>query len=277
MMTARPEVWIGEGLRWYLKSARHPFKDYVAGHYWPWFARRRVWISYDESAVLQVCLGDYMQRKIFFDGYYEPGVIEWLKRTLTADDALWDIGANIGAIALVAARRCRRVVAFEPDPRSISRLTEHVEVNRVRNLTIVPAALGERSGTVALYQSAPTNSGMSSIIEEWTSTGTSVQVPTYKADEFLASQPDAQPTVIKLDVEGAEHLVLRGASELLRTRRVRAMVFEDRRGGDGGPSNEEVLACLGGAGYRVRPLGASDPASNDGLCNFVATLSDATA
>ena len=118
-MNAR--VWRGESVRWYLTRAKHPFKSYIVGHYWWWFEKFDVWIKYDGGGVINVALGDYVQQQIFFDGYYERPLVEWLKRTLTSTDVFWDVGANIGAVSLVAAGLCH-VSAFEPDLRSLERM-----------------------------------------------------------------------------------------------------------------------------------------------------------
>src|SRR5260221_13943445 len=121
----RPVFIAGESLRWYLKRARHPFKNYLVGHFWAWFCKPRMWVRYDEGMGIQVCLADYVQRTIFFQDYYERPLIDWLKKILCADDVFWDVGANVGAITLVAAPRCATVAAFEPDPRSLARLREN--------------------------------------------------------------------------------------------------------------------------------------------------------
>jgi len=76
-----PEIWFGEALRWYLKRGRHPFKNYLVGHCWPWIASRRLWVGYDERSVIGLRLDDYVQQRIFFDGYYERPLITWLRRS----------------------------------------------------------------------------------------------------------------------------------------------------------------------------------------------------
>src|SRR5262245_65233573 len=111
-----PRVWPGEGVRWYLTRARHPFKNYIVGHYWRVFEKFQLMIRYDGGGVINVTLSDYLQQKIFFEGYYERPLVDWLKRTLKSDDVFWDVGANIGAISIVASRLCARAVAFEPGP-----------------------------------------------------------------------------------------------------------------------------------------------------------------
>jgi hypothetical protein len=78
---------------------------------------------------------------------------------------------------------------------------------------------------------------------------------------------------MKVDVEGAEHLVVSGAQDLLRSKRVRAVVFEDRRGANGDPTNEALLNQLRDAGYDVAPFALSDEHVDDGMFNFLATPS----
>jgi FkbM family methyltransferase len=267
----RPELVAGEGYRWYLRSARHPFKSYLVGHYWALFCKPRVRIRYDGDLGIKVCLADYVQRAIFFDGYYERTLIEWLKKTLTAEDVFWDVGANVGAIALVAARRCHRVVAFEPDPRSLEQLRENVRFNRLSNVEIVAAALGAQTGSATLYQAAESNTGMSSILKGRAAGAQGIAVRALRADDFLASNAGAFPNILKMDVEGAEHLVAQGGGAMLRDGRLRALVFEDRRASGGGPRNRELLAALQEAGFVIGPLGASDAQAEDAMHNFLAT------
>lgn len=264
-------VWPGESVRWYLKHARHPFKDYVVGHYWHLFERARVWVKYDETRVINIKLGDYLQRQIFWEGYYERALVDWLKGVLTPADVFWDVGANIGAISLVAAGLCRRVVAFEPDPRSILGLRRNIDANRLVNVEVIPSALGLEAGSATLYQAATCNTGMTSLISGRHRAAAEHIVAVVRADDVIAQRPDLAPTVMKLDVEGAEHLVLGGAPNLLRSGRLRALVFEDRRDAQARPTNSELVARLREANYQIVPFAASDTTAEDGLYNFLAT------
>jgi FkbM family methyltransferase len=266
-----PRIWIGESLRWYLQRARHPFKDYIVGHYWHWFSKRRVWVKYDQGLAMRVRLDDYVQQRIFFDRYYEKPLIEWLGRTLTDADVFWDVGTNVGAVTLVASRRCRQVVSFEPDPRSLTTLRGHIAANHLSNVEVVPSALGERTETMVLHQADPRNTGRTSLLRDRGPLASTVEVAVTSADEFLAAHANLAPTVMKIDVEGAEHLVLRGAESLLRAGGLRAIVFEDQGDADRRPTSREVVERLTAAGYRIEPLGESDQSAKDGMLNFVAT------
>lgn len=265
-----PRVWLGEGVRWYLKHARHPFKGYIVGHYWAAFSAPRWWVRY-EGGSIGVTIGDYLQQRIFFDGHYEAVLVAWLKKTLRQDDVFWDVGANIGAVTLVAARLCRRVVAFEPDPRSLLALRQNIEVNRLDNVEIVTSALGGDAGTATLYQAAGGNTGMTSLLPARGEVVGATEVQVVKADDVIAAHPDWRPTVVKLDVEGAEHLVLGGATDTLRSGCVRALIFEDQRDAATRPTNAEVVARLNESRYRIEPLGVSDALVTDGMLNFLAT------
>ena len=261
-------VWRGELLRWYLRRARHPFKDYVVGHYWAWFAKPRVWITYN-AGVISVSLGDYVQQQIFFNDYYERPLIDWLQTHLRAEDVFWDIGANIGAVTLVAARMCARVVAFEPDARARDLLARHVRENALPNVTIVAHGLADVTGRATLHAGPSNNLGMSSLLSRGTNGEAQTTVPVMRADDFARARPDLVPTVLKIDVEGAEALVLRGARDLLASGRLRAIVFEDRVD-QGRPASPGILAHLPPS-FHVDELGVSVPGVGDGLSNFLAT------
>ena len=256
--------------------ARHPFKNYIVGHYWSWFERPRVWVRYDGRAMIGVRLGDYLQQRIFFDGYYERPLVDWLKATLRPADVFWDVGANIGAITIVASRLCRRVVAFEPDPRSLIALRENLRANRIDNVEVVASALGSQSGTATLYQAAPLNTGMTTLIPARGKFVGQTQVELIRADDLIVLRPELTPTVVKLDVEGAEHLVLGGAAALLRSGSLRALVFEDKRGADTLPTNLELTARLREAHFDIHPFASSDPSTADEMFNFVATPAPGT-
>jgi len=264
-------LWLGESLRWYLIRAKHPLKGYLVGHFWSWFCKPRLWIRYDTDAAITVCLRDYLQQRIFFDRAYERPLLDWLARELRPDDVFWDVGANIGAVTLFASGRCRRVVAFEPDPRSLSLLRQHVDVNRRTNVEIVPAALGEEPGRATLHQAPAANTGMTTLMTGRVRADVpQVDVRVERADDLLAASRYERPNIIKMDVEGAEHLVLRGATKLLASGSVRAIAFEDRRSSDGTPANAALAACLSDAGYVVDFVVPSDEKLDDGMANFVA-------
>jgi FkbM family methyltransferase len=176
-------------------------------------------------------------------------------------------------VTLVAARLCQQVIAFEPDPRSLPLLEDNVRCNDRPNIEIVRAALGEAPGTAVLRQAPSLNTGMSSILEDRSASVGQATVDVIQADQFVRRRPECSPTIIKIDVEGAEHLVLQGARELLARGMVRAIIFEDRRTADLQPTNRAAVDSLRNAGYTIASLGHSDESVDDGMLNFLALRS----
>ena len=252
---------------WYLRQARHPLKAKIVGRYWGWLSREPLWIDYDEGLRLKVDLNDYLQQKVFYDGYYERVVVDWLKATLRPDDVLWDVGANIGVMTLVAARRCRHVVAFEPEPVARRRLEENIAMNAIGNVTVVPVALGVSDGSARMLRGPATNLGMSRMAAEGEAADVEVRV---RSAEALLSEGLPAPTLMKVDVEGAELGVFQGAQKLLSAGRMRAAVFESSEDDDTGSASMEIEQLLGKCGFRVRELGRSDVSAADGKINFLA-------
>jgi FkbM family methyltransferase len=110
-----------------------------------------------------------------------------------------DIGANIGVLTRLFAKRAKHVHAFEPSPRAFRLL----EANRYSNVTVYQVALADAVGTVKL--SDPEDIDVCAIADE------GIEVPCTTIDAT-----GLEPDFIKIDVEGFEHLVLKGAKETLK-------------------------------------------------------------
>jgi FkbM family methyltransferase len=168
---------------------------------------------------------------------------------LRDDDVLFDVGANIGMVALHAAKICR-TVAFEPDPSIQRRLKVNSELNPDRTFTLEPVAVSDGDGSVVLYTDGDDGNSPSLVHQRGESS--SVSVRARSLDSLMAEGRLPRPTVIKLDVEGAEILVLRGAKQLLTgPDRPRALFIEvhDTFLPGFGSSADEVNALLKEFGY----------------------------
>jgi FkbM family methyltransferase len=172
-------------------------------------------------------------------GTYEAAVLEEFAARVGPGAVVYDVGANVGLFSLLAAARGSRAIAFEPDARNRAFLERHLEINRMSDrVQIVAAAVGRSSGR-ARYE--PDRSGLEGRVDP----NGREEIEMVALDQL--DLPD--PTVLKIDVEGAELDVLVGAVELLR--RSRPLVFlethDDREG-----SCRELIE---GLGYRMRSLG----------------------
>ncbi len=123
----------------------------------------------------------------------------------------FDIGANVGFYTLLASvlvQDAGRVYAFEPCPRNTRYLEKHVAINKTQNVTVFRAAVGDHSGECRFEEAE--DSAMGRVSETG---GIAVQV--VALDELHAEGVLPLPNVMKIDVEGAEAPVLRGAQRML--------------------------------------------------------------
>lgn len=164
-------------------------------------------------------------------GLFEPVIYETAERIGGLTSAMvWDVGAHMGYHSLMLASAVGPsgcVVAFEPNRKNLERMGENLNRNADlgQRITVVEDALSDRDGTSAFVSSSRVDDGTSSgshltgafAPEEPTaySSFERTTVRTVKADTLLESGSIPAPSFVKIDVEGAEELVLSGASQLL--------------------------------------------------------------
>ncbi len=197
---------------------------------------------------------------------YEQETAKVLKDEVLPGMTVLDIGAHVGCHSLLAARLVGpsgKVFAFEPSPDNCVLLHKNMALNGYNNVVLIPKAVADRSGTVTFHLS-PEGNDRNSIYESSRTSqlGTSVEVSTVSVDDFLEQQGWPQVHLVKVDVEGAEPLVLKGMSKLLeRTRELTLIVeFAPACIRDGGFPPESFLAALASNGFSVNVLQGEDPA-----------------
>jgi FkbM family methyltransferase len=162
----------------------------------------------------------------------EPETLEWIE-TFSEGSVLWDIGANIGLYSCYAAKRRRcKVFAFEPSVFNLELLARNVWVNDLcEQVTLVPLPLTDRLANSTLNMTSTEWGGaMSTFDESYTHDGSTLR----KIFEFRTvglSMDDAAsqlkiplPDYIKMDVDGIEHLILKGGAAVLRS--VKGLLIE---------------------------------------------------
>lgn len=151
----------------------------------------------------------------FVRGRYDPSAVHALQTLIKPGDTVYDIGAHVGYLSLVAARvvgERGRVIAFEPSSLNLRYLRGHVRANDVRNVDIVAACVMDRGGMVSF--DAGKGSGRGRVVN---TRGAGLRA--VALDEEIAARRLPPPQFLKVDVEGAELLLLRGARQMLRTHR----------------------------------------------------------
>ncbi|UKN01243.1 FkbM family methyltransferase [Paracrocinitomix mangrovi] len=176
-------------------------------------------VTYDKTLDIQLQLDEWIQLQIYFRGYYDKNLVHLLKNELKEGDVFIDIGANIGAFTLLAAKqvgKSGKVIAFEPVSDVMARLVNNVELNSFEQVVLEQKAVSDENKELTLYLSGDTNSGMSSIYRHDTESGLTENVPAVTLDRFLQDHPLDKINLIKIDIEGAEYFALKGMTETLK-------------------------------------------------------------
>jgi FkbM family methyltransferase len=153
---------------------------------------------------------------MYFGSYYEWDELHFAERYLRPGDHFVDIGANVGIYTLLAASIVGpkgSVQAVEAFPLTANRLEENVRANAFANVTVHRLAAADRDGEVSFISDADTSNRIKTDSKKDAGWST-VTVPCSRVDRFLPN--DRRYAMAKMDVEGAEPMVLRGATELLQ-------------------------------------------------------------
>lgn len=196
---------------------------------------------------LRVDIADADGKCIYFTGCLpapELPLMAWFVKNVSSDDVIYDVGANWGVYSALAAELGADVHAFEPNPLLASALRKSLENGRV---VVREVAVGARADLVSL--SVPRRrSGAARVVGGTAAGGDGIIVRQMTMDSYLSA--NAQPTVIKLDVEGAERDVFRGATRILQVARPHvAMEFHGSAWSGAEDQEREVREVLGRAGY----------------------------
>lgn len=221
--------------------------------------------DFDGSLTMSLHLGDHMQRRIFWMGFYSDRVVSILDEILSPGMVVLDAGANIGEVSLFAGKRVGsngRVLAFEPIERIAKQLEEHIAKNSMSQVTVVKKALGENNAKeVPIYASCgqpidEEHCGLGSLFGT-SENGPPVQlIEVVTLDSWLAHHPLHRLDLVKVDIEGAELAFLRGAEGSLRRFKplliMEIQAFSAQRAG---LDPREIFDYLGELGYRTHCIG----------------------
>lgn len=179
-------------------------------------------------------------------GSYEQDKQSAIGRRVAPGSVAFDVGANVGFYTLALARLAGpggRVYSFEPDAANVAKLRRHVEINRLENVSVLQVAVADKQEMVCFRVGENSSTGRID------SGGTEYLVAAMPLDRLIAAGCCQVPDVIKMDVEGAEALVLDGARAILAARKT---VWFIALHGD--QAKKDCFAILGEYGYTCETL-----------------------
>ena len=160
---------------------------------------------------------DYVARSIFYGHDWEPEETNLLRSVTPVGGTFIDVGANIGYFTLLASRwvgPSGRVYAFEPVSVTYARLRRNLALNPTDNVTAVNEGASSSPGTAAI--ALEDDAGHSHLLAGEAKANRQETITLTTVDAFVASRGLTRVDVLKIDVEGADFEVLRGAEATLR-------------------------------------------------------------
>jgi FkbM family methyltransferase len=212
--------------------------------------------------------GEETSRALFVSGTYEPASMIAVQRLLAPGGVLFDVGANVGLYTLLGSRcvgAAGHVYSFEPSSRERTTLDANLGLNGCRNVTTSAAAVGARTGSARLRIAAGQHRGQNTLSPAFAYPGVGLEreeeVEMVSLDQFTQIPGVRQPSVIKIDAEGNDLDVLRGARSVLRDAMPVVMVeVNDTLLQASGASRADVEAFLLDVGYELFRISEDDAA-----------------
>jgi FkbM family methyltransferase len=160
---------------------------------------------------------------------------------------VYDIGAHVGFYTLLASKLVGvrgRVIAFEPLPRNLYFLKEHLRLNGCSNVTVIAAAVGDTPGVIGFEEEPSSSMGR-------VSSAGNLRVSMVTLDDLTGKGDIPPPNYVKIDIEGAEMKALDGARRLFTE--FRPTIFLSTHGTQ---EHSDCCEFLRSHGYELRPIGA---------------------
>lgn len=162
----------------------------------------------------------------------------FLMHTLSSEDLFVDVGANLGHYSLLAGGICKsKVIALEPIIATVNKLKRNIELNHLeQNITVLNCGVGEKAGVLKFTKEKTVMNHVATPNDKNT---VSVKVDTL--DTILKLQ---NPTFLKIDVEGYELSVLKGAHKILSNNTLKYLLVEFNNSGQKFNVNDDEVYSL---------------------------------
>lgn len=188
-------------------------------------------------------------------GTAEPSVQFALRTLIQSGMTVYDVGANVGFLSLIIARHVGLsggVICFEPLPDNSRQIEHNIHLNNFENIVVRREALGDENGeAVFLVSSESTWGKLESVGSPVDKQVGEIKVQVRMLDDLIALKEMPPPDLLKIDVEGAEVAVLKGALECIKVSR--PILLIELHG-----TNERISVELNEMNYISVVLGTTD-------------------
>jgi FkbM family methyltransferase len=210
-------------------------------------------------------IGNDASRLLFVGGCYEPNEFYFLNRRLKEGMTFIDVGANEGFYSLFASKLVGNegeVISIEPDPSMLERLRKNIMLNGIQNISIVPCAASFYSGvdnlSIAEYGHEGQTALGTCVPNPLVKTRKIIKTPVKSLDEILSEREVKNVHFVKIDAEGSELHVLKGAEQIIRASKpILQLEINDRALEAQNSSSEELIKLLQSWDYQAYRFGES--------------------
>lgn len=200
-------------------------------------------------------------------GTYEMPVQDILSQYLKPGDSFYDIGANVGFFTIVAAKlvgASGQVYAFEPETANVAILRRNAELNQFANVTVIEKAVSRTTGTEELCLTGCIGGHTLASVGQTFDVEKRITVNTVSIDDLLLQQKAIKPpSLVKIDVEGAEIDVLHGMSQTIQQYQpIILYEVDDEKKDNLLKKQQEINAFLLSYQYNIKSLGQAYPGTS---------------
>ncbi|HEY9768116.1 MAG TPA: FkbM family methyltransferase [Coleofasciculaceae cyanobacterium] len=228
------------------------------------YERYDIWLNIDSQTEYKVRLNSCKK---------EPDTVEWLESFLQEGDVFYDIGANVGVYSFVASKYFAekvKIYAFEPAFMNFGQLCKNIYLNKCQD-NIIPLQIALSDQTILdsfNYSSLTIGGAQNTLGEAIDEKGQAFArvfkqyILSYKIDDLIENFGLPVPNHLKIDVDGIEFLVLKGADQTLANSLVRSLIVELSEG----EREQEVINYLLNKGFQLH---SKYPRATPGLFNYI--------
>jgi FkbM family methyltransferase len=170
-------------------------------------------------------LTDHIQHRMFLNADWHD--MRVMRDNVKDGMTVFDIGCNVGVYSLLASSLVGsrgKVYAFEPNPRVYQRLAQTIKDNEIKNIFVFNSGIGANRGELTLYPNVQPGNASATMVADGQSFGFAVPIETI--DNVMAAQNVACIDYMKIDVDGFEPSVLKGAAQTLKKKKIRFLQSE---------------------------------------------------